>query len=75
MIFDPDLSAELDRRLTEATERFIEKRRRAAMQRFALKQAREAGKAARHSAREHPREPKRVNRSLENHPSSNQEAS
>ena len=58
MIFDPEFSAELDKRLTDKTEKFLEKRRRAAMQRLALKRAREAGKAARHSAREHPRETK-----------------
>lgn len=58
MIFDPELSIELDKRLTEKTEYFADKRRRAAMRRLAMKRARDAGKAARHSTREHPREAK-----------------
>ncbi len=57
MVFEPpQLAAEIDELLAEAMSEYNRKRQWKAMERQALKSARDAGKAARHSAREHRRE-------------------
>jgi hypothetical protein len=49
---DPELAAMLDDRQRDKAAEFAEKRRRKEMQRMGFGRARDAGKAARHSARE-----------------------